>query len=283
VEQQELRRYYYPFLRWVWLIIPVIVFCASAAYVVGTRTTPVCSSTTTLLIHQAPSVGTSDYTPLLTSERLAQAYSEMLTGKPVLQAVIADLELDVSPSNLAKRIEVSVVQNTQLIRLSVEDTNPTRAAAIANAVASAFTDQMRALQESGYAGSLARITEEMASVSALLDGVQADIDELGVPSNNDELAELTRLQSIQAGYRNGYSQPVQDYEQMKMTASLSADDVIVYEPAQVPTVPVRPQVLRNTTLAAVVGANVIGAVLNGVPLGRGRYSGSYYYYQYYSA
>ena len=261
MEQQELRKYYYLFLRWLWLIALGALLCGGAAYVVGERTTPVYSATTTLLIHQAPAVGTSDYTALLTSERLAQTYSEMLTGRPVLDTVIADLGLGETSSGLAKRVDVSVVQNTQLIRLSVEDTNPTLAAAIANAVAGAFTDQMRELQESRYAGSLAGIQEEMVNVSALLDDVQANVDELGMPSNADELADLTRLQSIQAGYRNTYSQLVQNYEQMKMTAALSADDLIVYEPAQPPAAPVRPQVLRNTLLAVVVGAMLAAGVV----------------------
>lgn len=254
METQEIRRYFVLLLRWLWLILLCAALGGGAAYLVSRRMTPVYSASTTLLIRQAPSAGTTDYTALLTSERLAQTYSKMIAGRPVMEAVVAELGLATSPADLAKQVSVELVRDTQLIRVSVEDTSPSRAAGVANAVAAAFAAQNRSMQAARYADSLDGMQREMQGLSALIAETQAQIDALGAPKTGDGQAELARLQTILAGHRNTYSLLLQNYEQMRLTAAQSADDVAVYESAQVPGAPVRPRTRQNALLAAAVGA-----------------------------
>ncbi|MEA3377663.1 MAG: GNVR domain-containing protein, partial [Chloroflexota bacterium] len=228
------------------------VLGAGAAFVVSTQTTPVYEASATLLVHQAPSGDGSDYQNLLTSERLARTYSEMLTGRPIMERVIDELALDETAEELAERVTVELVRDTQLIRLKVEHTDPGIAARAANAVAEAFVAYTETLQQSRYAESMSSLQAQMDDLARLIEETEGKLEALG----RDEAAEEARLEGILAGYRNTYSTLVQNYEAMRVTAARSADDVLVYEEARVPRRPVRPRTLMNTALAAVVGAMI---------------------------
>ncbi len=253
-EEQDLRVYLAVLRRWLWLVVVCTILGAASAFLVSSNMAPVYEASATLLVHQAPSAGVSDYTAILTSERLARTYSEMITGRPVLDAVIDQLELGQTAEELAETVEVELVRDTQLIRLSVEHNDAARAATIANALSDAFIAYNAGLQEARYSGSLTSVEEQIGQVSALIEQTEEAIDDLDAPETTEGLAELARLQTILAGYRNTYATLLQGYEEMRLTAAQSTDNVIVAEAAEVPDEPVRPRVLMNTALAGVVGA-----------------------------
>jgi len=255
-EGLDLRRYLAVLRRWWWLIIGCALLAAVSAYVVSTQMTKVYQASVTLLVHQASTSGTSDYAAILTSERQARTYAEMLTEQPVLAAVVAEPGFDMDWQRLASRVDVELVQDTQLIRLSVEDTDNARAAQAANAIADAFIAQNKALLQERYAESLNSVRQQMDELSALIEETQAAIDNLGVPETAQEEAELSRLETILAGYRTSYVGLLQSYEQMRLTAAQTADNVSVFRRADVPDLdqPVRPRRVMNTLLAGAVGS-----------------------------
>jgi len=251
----ELRRYLLILRRWLWLIVGCTLLAAISAYVVSAQTTPVYSASATLLVHQAPTAETSDYAAIRTSELLARTYSEILSGRPVMEKVIARLGLEEeTPGSLAGKVSVDLVRDTQLIRLSVEDTDPVRAAQLTNTIAEVFIAQNQALQEERYADSLSSTRAQMDELSVSMEETRTSIDSLGAPETIQEQAELARLETILAGYRNTYATLLRSYEQMRLTAAQSADNVIVIEEAQVPKSQIRPRPVMNTALAGVVGA-----------------------------
>ena len=251
---QELRRYYFLLLRWWWLIALCTLLGAGAAFAVSFYTTPVYSASATMLVNQAPTGTSSDYQALVTTERLATTYSQMMSGRPVMETVIAALGLPDWPDGLAKTIQVSPVRDTNLIRLSVERTDPYQAARIANAIADAFSLQIETLQEDRYADSLERVQTQMLELAALIEANQAKSDALEAEGGAGDREALTHLESILASDRSTYAILLQNYEQMRVTAAQSANNVVLFEPAQISTDPVRPRTMQNTMLAAVVGA-----------------------------
>jgi non-specific protein-tyrosine kinase len=249
-----LQRYLTVIRRWLWLVAACALLAAGAAYFISSRMTPVYSASTTLLVRQAPTAGGSDYNAVLMSDRLALTYAQMLREEPVLEAVIEQLGMEgVTPGELASWVRVELVRDTQLIRLSVEDTDSSRAAEIANAIADAFIAQNKALQEERYADSLASMQAQMDELSVLMEETQAGIDAQGEPETARGEAELARLETILAGYRTTYASFLQSYEQMRLTAAQTTDNVIVFREARPPTAPVRPRKTTNTALAGVVG------------------------------
>ncbi len=96
----DLMRYIGLLRRWAWLLILATVLAGAAAYLVSRRTTPVYQAVTTVLINEAPANRSADYSSIMTSERLAQTYSQLMTKQPVLEGVIAKLGLPFSVDDL---------------------------------------------------------------------------------------------------------------------------------------------------------------------------------------
>ncbi|MEI7698038.1 MAG: Wzz/FepE/Etk N-terminal domain-containing protein, partial [Actinomycetes bacterium] len=72
------------------------------------------------------------------SQQRVKSYAQIINSPLTLVPVIKALKLKISPTDLAKQITASAPLDTVLIALTVTDTNPDRAAAIANAVANQF-------------------------------------------------------------------------------------------------------------------------------------------------
>lgn len=72
------------------------------------------------------------------SQQRVKSYAQIIDSPLTLAPVIKQLKLDITPTQLATQISASAPLDTVLISLTVTDTNPDRAAAIANAVANQF-------------------------------------------------------------------------------------------------------------------------------------------------
>lgn len=89
-------------------------------------------------------VNTSDFQ---TSSYMLKDYQVLLTGRNVTQEVIDRLNLNMSTSALAGRIEISAPSSTRVLQIRVSDTNPQRAADIANTVRDVATEQIQNVME----------------------------------------------------------------------------------------------------------------------------------------
>jgi capsular exopolysaccharide synthesis family protein len=67
-----------------------------------------------------------------------QSYAQLATTPAVLEPVIADLGLDVTPAQLATRVTASVPLNTVIINITATDASPKQARDISNAVSSSL-------------------------------------------------------------------------------------------------------------------------------------------------
>lgn len=262
----ELKRYAALGWKWLWLIVLSSALAGLASFAVSYATTPVYEASTTILINQAPASrpGGTDYNSVLASERLARTYAELLRKRPVLEEVVAALSLNTTPDALAKRMRVAVLRDTQLIALSVEDTSPEQAAAIANEVVEVFSRQNRELQASRYGDSRQGLQAELNKLQADIDQTAMQLDEIGQqrPANGLQSAEERQLQVLLAQYRDSYTSLLKSYEDVRLAESQASDSVSIAEAAQPPIEPVRPQTLLTVLLATLVGMIIaLGAVL----------------------
>jgi hypothetical protein len=95
----DLRRYLALLWHWAWLLILAAVLAASASYVVSRRTIPVYQTSTLLLVSQGQSARTDDYSSVITAERLASTYTQLIVSQPVLEGVSERLGLDLGPTS----------------------------------------------------------------------------------------------------------------------------------------------------------------------------------------
>ena len=149
----ELRRYAMLVWRWLWLIVLGTAIAGGTSYIVSKRMVPVYQATTMLMVSQSKSITTLDTSLASVIDRLASTDAELMRRQPVMDAVIKNLGLKTSAAALGAAVTVTPIRNTQLIQLSVEDSNPPQAAAIANEVPKVFIQQNDAMQTSRFTDS----------------------------------------------------------------------------------------------------------------------------------
>ena len=248
----DLRRYIALVLQWAWLIATMTILAALTAYVISKRTTPVYQASTTLLINEAPGTKSTDYNSILTSERLAQTYTQMITKAPVLQTVIDQLKLtDLTAEDLEKLVTAELVQNTQLIIIKVENTNPQLAADLANTIYQVFNNQVQDLQSSRFAATKQNLEAQLARMDDQIQQTSAELEK--VKTEQGSSGEQDRLETTLAQYRQTYASLLQSYEQVRVSESSTTSNVVQIEPAVPPENPIRPRTLINTALAGLVG------------------------------
>ena len=179
----------------------------------------------------------------------------MITKRPVLESVIQRLGIQTTPEQLAKMVTVAPVNNTQLITVSVESTDPNFSAAVANAIVTIFSEQLEQTQS-------ARFAESKASLKAQMDDAEKQVTDLraqiSASKNPSEIASLeTRLNQYEQIYANMLS----SFEQVRLAEAQSTSSVSQVERAVAVNKPVKPKTTQNTALAAVVGLMLSAGII----------------------
>ena len=240
----ELRQYWWVVRRWWWLLVLCTVLGAAGAFVISSRMDPTYEASTLIMVGGGLDLVNPTTGELQTSEKLAQTYAELVKTRPVLEQTMAALNLPREP-----QVTVMLVRNTQLLRLTVSDTNPARAQATADELA-----RQLILQSPSAPGREDQAYR--AFVQAQLTDLEMDIRELsqtivdGRETLPDE--ELARLQQTLNVHRANYS------ALLGYLSSSSTNYLQVIEPAVLPRHASSPKVLQNTVLAAIVGLMIAG-------------------------
>ncbi len=263
----DIRRYLGLLWHWAWLIILLTVVSTTLGYFLSSRQEPVYRASATLLISESRTV--NEYANILASERLAQTYSQLMIQKPVLEGVVERLGLNVTPDSLKGKITVEVVIDTQLLVVSVEDTDPVRAAQIANTIGEVFTAENAAIQTERYQDSKTSLSAQLEqmdqqiqetndAIETLEGEYQEVVDENGTTQlviSFEQQRERDRLEANLALYQQIYSGLLQSFESVRLAEIQSTSTVRLVEEASSPDPerPIRPNVFQDTSLAAVVG------------------------------
>lgn len=277
----DLRRYLALAWHWAWLIVLVTALAAAGSYWYTSRQTPIYRATATVLVNEAPSTRVADYTTVLTNERLAKTYAQMMLQRPVLQQVVDELGMTRRPDSLKGAIKINSVVNTQLLTISVEDANPVLAADIANTLGTVFGQQVQQTQTSRYADSKGNLETQLEDIESKLDEARGQYNVLyeeqrqlaaqqslrtGTPMPPAVTLEMERLETRINQYESIYSNLLLSYENVRMAEAQSISGVTLVEEALIPTRPVRPDVMQNTMLAAVVGLLLAVGVIFAIEL-----------------
>ncbi len=143
---------YWGLLRRSWLlIVATTVGGAFLGLIYAILQPSVYSATTQLFVNvqSQGNLGTQLSGGLFVQQRI-KSYIDVVDTPGVLEPVIEELGLDTTPQSLASRVTAMNPPNTVLLNVSVADTDPKQATAIANAVAVSFASQIQQL-ESGDA------------------------------------------------------------------------------------------------------------------------------------
>jgi len=237
--------------KWAWLIMLCSLVAGGVAYGVSRLVAPVYRASTIILIDQSPDSKTTEYTAILTSERLARTYANLLASRPVLEGTISSLGLSIEVDELKQAIQIQPIRDTQLLSLQVEDNDPLRAASIANKLVEVFSQMNQTMQQERFSAVKLSLEAEMKQLDQQ---IKAEADQLlALPNNDVNRMERSRIEGRLSQDRQNYNNLLQSYEEIRITEARSKSDVVQAEKAVPPKLPVRPKVWLNTLIAALVG------------------------------
>ena len=145
-ETIDLREYFAIIKKRFWIIAIITVVAMVVSGVISFfMLSPVYESKSTLIVNTEKNEETQMITgdQFSVSQKLAVTYGEIIKSRTVLEDVISNLKLDSEYEDLVEKITVSPVKDTQIISISVQDTNPKKARDIANEIPKVFEKEVK--------------------------------------------------------------------------------------------------------------------------------------------
>jgi capsular polysaccharide biosynthesis protein len=235
--------------RWAWLLALAAVAGGALTYLVMQTQPKVYQATATLIVGPSLTAEDPGYNGLLASQLLAQTYARVATTGPLLERVIQLEGLSTTTEDLGRRVFAIAPLDSTLITITVQDSQPDRAARVANAVADDVV-RVPATIHGGQPVSQSFIDQEVAATQREILDVMAAIQRLSglssaAPTDTSTRQVLDeRLSSLEAAYAT----------LVAFSSNSSANVLAVIEPAVPPDAPTSPRVLVNTVLGAATGA-----------------------------
>jgi len=244
----ELRDYIQVIRVRKWVIIQAVIIVTLTALAVSFLQPKTYQGTALVLVSEKGSSASvfGDLLPQLSAqpERAMQTQVQLMQIRPIAEATIKKLDLQMTPDALLESITVATIGQTNLVKITATDVDPKQAALIANTVATEYVETARAAQRA----SLAEAAEE---VQKRLDQAEADILELGRRlSASDKSEQLSAELQIATGT---YTTLAEKLEQLRINERLETGPGRVVSTAVVTTQAVSPQPLRNTAIGIAVG------------------------------
>ncbi len=105
---------------------------------------PMYKSYTTIILggNETTASQTITQSDITLNKNLVDTYAEIVKSRRVLEQVIAELDLEETYEELSNKISVSAVNNTEIIKITVADSNPIEAKNVANVTANFFSKEV---------------------------------------------------------------------------------------------------------------------------------------------
>ena len=145
-ETIDLREYFQIIKKRFWIIALLSVIAMVASGLISFFVLkPVYEAKSTLIVNTEKNEDTQMITgdQFNVTQKLAVTYGEIIKSRSVLDDVIKNLKLNDKYEDLVENVIVSPVKDTQIISISVQDTNPKKARDIANQIPSVFTKEAK--------------------------------------------------------------------------------------------------------------------------------------------
>lgn len=196
-------------LKWWWLILIAVALGGGVGYFIRSNQPDVYYARTTLLFGQSFSSITQQTENFQAMGDLISIYTGLARRDKTLQPVIDKMNLGVSVDQLNQRLNITQVTDLPLMEVYVADTDPVRAADIANNLAQEIIDQSPnqvVSQDVEFRRQQARqlaqqITELQAAYNDLIAEGATFTSAFEIAQNRNETqATLETLQSVQQLY-----------------------------------------------------------------------------------
>lgn len=168
INLRDLFNYYKSKIVYIILVVIIITGCGVLYKTLLEK--PKYESTTSLILagfNQNDTTSSIDNNELTINQKLVSTYQQIAKSDKVLSQVIKELKLDYKLEDLADHITVSSVTDTEIIEITVIDTNAKRAHKIVSKIAEVFSEEVKEIYNVSNVSILdeARIAKEKSNLS----------------------------------------------------------------------------------------------------------------------
>jgi capsular exopolysaccharide synthesis family protein len=247
----EIRQYFTIIKKWWWLILASTLVASAASYYAVSRMPKIYQAGTTVIVGQSLQQANPNDSDLWISQQLAQTYQDLASRQPILQGAADALGLPYVPAK--EDVSAWLVPGTQLLEISVRDTDPERARALADEIA----QQLILQTPNEIREDQARHTFLQTQLKTLQENIQATEEEIKL--EQEKLDASNSARAIQEYQNNmiALQQKLGDYQSTYASLLQSVEGrtnyISIFEPATTPTKPTSPRVLETVLLAAALG------------------------------
>jgi capsular polysaccharide biosynthesis protein len=257
-ERVELRTIVVATLRRWWLVVPLTLLAAGAAYAVSLSITPVYRASTSVLVGGGLDDTNVSADDIDVSEHLTLTYADMVGRQPVLQGVVDSLGLRTTWQQLRTRVHGELVPgNTELIVITADGPSTAEATEIATETAT----QLVAISPTDVQDKNQEFVEErLDTLSRNIDAKQRRVNTLqrdlvGAGSAQGLLRrQIAESEEQIARWEEGYT------ALLDSNTGGSVNRLEVIERAQASSTPVIPNTTFNVLIATLLGL-LLGAAI----------------------
>jgi len=237
--------------KWWWLLILSTLVAVGSSYYSVSRMPRIYQATTTVIVGQSLNKSNPTYNDFSIGQQLAQTYVNMVQRQPILQGAAAALGLDYVP--WSGNISAAIVPGTQLVEISVRDTSPKRAEALADEIARQLVLQT----PEDPANSQTRrsfVQEQLQNLEVNIKATEQEIeDEQTRLDAANSARAIQQYESNIAALQQKLASYQTNYVSLLQTLSGGTNSISIIEPAIAPTEPISPNVAETVALAAAIG------------------------------
>jgi polysaccharide biosynthesis transport protein len=157
---------------------------AAGGYYYSKGQQPVYQASTRAMLMRAPLEQSSDLT-YYSDLQLVQTYLQLLTTQPVLDKASERLGYKVNKG----QVSVKQNQDTQIMELTVQDSNPRHTAEIANTLVQVLIEHNTNLQSGRYLATEESLDAQIDQVESQIKSIQSDVDKISNRSFQDQLSQ----------------------------------------------------------------------------------------------
>jgi succinoglycan biosynthesis transport protein ExoP len=250
--------------RWMPVIAASVAAAMIAAYGVSSVLPSQYRATAQLYLAPAASATAVLQDPT-TGQALARSYVLLAQQDVVVRPALESLGLT-DLKDFREHLTVQQVRDTSVISISFVDTDPSRAAVAANAVADQFIQRSKDLQQDLQGSAVAQLQSQIETVQAGIKDLDAQITSLRTalatsprpgasadPSRADLQAQLNQRDADRLAKQSTLAQLLKTRDDLQVSAARASSTVSLWQPAVLPTERESPRPGLNALLGGMVG------------------------------
>lgn len=150
MEEIQLLDLYYIIRKRIRIILIITIMSTIVSFVVSNYfITPMYETFTTLMLGKPADYESTQYSyqDILTNQKLIGTYGEIAKSRVVLQKVADNLDMDLTLDKLKDKISINLLNNTEVIKVTVKDSDPQKAVIIADEMAKVFMTEISSIMK----------------------------------------------------------------------------------------------------------------------------------------